>query len=272
MNLIPCERNRIMNVLRMSLLTIAITTITLWAIPVSVSAAEPRVELKAERTLSTAASEHKFTFVMFWRENNAGTKEFAGKVRSAIEARAEKATWTTVNIADPSERAIVQRFNVSRAPMPMALVVAPNGAITGVFSQKFDEKKVEAAFVTPCMMQCMKSLQEGKLVLVSLQSGQPRALPGGAQQFQADEMFRKRTVAVALNVEDPAEERFLRDMQLDAAGLKTTSVALLAPPGVLVGRFPSNVTKEELAAKLHAAGKCCDDPNCKHDQQKPRGR
>jgi len=261
-----------MKMLRIPLLSIAILASALWSMPASVSAAEPRVESKAERALSAAASAQKFTFVMFWRENNAGTKEFAGKVRSAIEARAEKATWTTVNIAEPSERAIVQRFNVSRAPMPMALVIAPNGAITGVFSQQIVEEKIETAFVTPCMMQCMKSLQEGKLVLVTLQSGQPRALPGGAQQFQADEMFRNRTVAVALNVEDPAEERFLRDMQLDAAGVKTTSVALLAPPGVLVGKFPSNVTKEELAAKLHAAGKCCDDANCKHGQQKPGGR
>ena len=261
-----------MKMVRMSLLSIAILASAFWSTPVSISAAEPRIESKTERVLSTAASEQKFTFVMFWRENNASTKEFAGKVRSAVEARAEKSTWTTVNIADPSESAVMQRFRVSRAPMPMALVIAPNGAITGAFSQEIAEEKVEAAFVTPCMMQCMKSLQEGKLVLVSLQSGQPRALPGGAQQFQADEMFRNRTVAVALNVEDPAEERFLRDMQLDAAGVKTTSVALLAPPGVLVGKFPSNVTKAELAAKLHAAGKCCDDANCKHGQQKPGGR
>ena len=42
-------------------------------------------------------------------------------------------------------------------------------------------------------------------------------------------------------------------------------VIFMAPPGALVGRFAASASKEDLARALHAAGKCCSDPNCKHN-------
>jgi hypothetical protein len=35
----------------------------------------------------------------------------------------------------------------------------------------------------------------------------------------------------------------------------------------MVGKFPATATKAQLASELHAAGKCCDDPNCKHNHK-----
>ena len=56
-------------------------------------------------------------------------------------------------------------------------------------------------------------------------------------------------------------------MEIDPAAFSGSTVVVLAPPGVLVGKFPATATAAEIAAKLHAAGKCCDDPNCKHNQK-----
>ena len=81
----------------------------------------------------------------------------------------------------------------------------------------------------------------------------------------SEERYR-RTVVVRLATGDPAEARFLQQLQINPQDAKPY-VALLAPPGVLVGRFYANVTKDQLAAKLHAAGKCCDDENCKHNKK-----
>jgi hypothetical protein len=41
-------------------------------------------------------------------------------------------------------------------------------------------------------------------------------------------------------------------------------MVLMAPPGTVIGKYAATATKDKLAADLHAAGKCCDDPNCKH--------
>lgn len=227
-------------------------------------AADKPAASKAEQALATAAEQQKFAFILFWRENNAATKGAAANLKKAVASRTDKTAWTAVNVADAAERVVVEKFQVDRSPMPLVLAVAPNGAITGVLTETVTEELVEEALVTPCMTRCMKSMQEGKVVLVCLQPNETPALPRGVKEFKADPQFRDRTVIVNLNVADPAEKRFLNDMQVAPASVKSPTVALLAPPGVLVGKFQATVTRNELAQKLHAAGKCCDDPNCKH--------
>ena len=53
---------------------------------------------------------------------------------------------------------------MSRAPMPLVLAIAPNGAITGGFPTRFEEEQLLGAFATPGTQKVIKSLQEGKLV------------------------------------------------------------------------------------------------------------
>jgi hypothetical protein len=59
-------------------------------------------------------------------------------------------------------------------------------------------------------------------------------------------------------------------MQIDPKKERTTSVVFMAPPGTIVGKYTAQVTKAKLAADLHAAGKCCNDPNCKHNHGKTK--
>jgi hypothetical protein len=56
-------------------------------------------------------------------------------------------------------------------------------------------------------------------------------------------------------------------MQFNAPSVQESSVVVMAPPGVLVGKFPASATMSDIATKLHAAGKCCNDPNCKHNKK-----
>jgi hypothetical protein len=41
---------------------------------------------------------------------------------------------------------------------------------------------------------------------------------------------------------------------------------------VLVGKFGPGASKDEIAAALAKAGKCCDDENCRHVQGAKRAR
>jgi hypothetical protein len=222
----------------------------------------------ASRTVPAEAPvAQKFTFILFWKEDNAATQTMAAALKSALATRADRATWAGVNVADPANQALVERYKVSRAPMPMVLCVAPNGAITGGFPKGLTDDAIEGALVTPSMTQCMKALQEGKIVVVHVKTMPNAALPSGANDFAADPAYQARTSLVSFTLNDPAEGRFLKDMEINPAAVKGSIVSVLAPPGVLVGKFAANVTKDQIAAELHAAGKCCDDPNCVHNQK-----
>ncbi len=209
----------------------------------------------------------KFTFILFWKQQDSPTQQYAEALRSAVAQRAERAHWTSVNVKDPANQAMVDLYGVSRAPMPLAICVADNGAVTGVFTRRPTEDAVERALVTPAMAEVTKALQEKMIVVVHVQPPAASALPAGAAAFAAAPDFQARTKIVHVQIGDPEESRFLADMQLKPQDVRDSMLVVMAPPGVLVGKFNSSVTRDQIAAELHSAGKCCDNPNCKHNQK-----
>lgn len=249
-----------------SWLTLALATMTVARVGANTFAGETRTATTAQEVLTASAKEQKFTYILLWKEESATTRDMATRLKTVLAKKSSQATWTSANVTEPANRALIERLRVSRAPTPMVLCVAPNGAITAAVTKRLTEKAIEEALVTPAMTHCMKALQEGKTVLVHVKKDPRSALPVGAKSFAADAEFQGRTATVDLLASDPAEDRFLKDMEIDPAKVNASVLVVLAPPGVLVGKFSAHVTKEQIADELHAAGKCCDDPNCKHKQ------
>lgn len=221
----------------------------------------------AQQTLAQASTQQKYTFLLFYKGNNAATQTMLQTLKDGLANRNDEATIAYVDANSPNHQALVQRYGLARAPMPLTIAIAPNGAMTGLFAAKITEQKIANAFVTPTMAQCMKSMQQGRLVLVCVSSASGLPVPQGVREFQSDAQFKNRTDVLSLLTNDPNEAEFLRQLKIDAQALQGTTTAFLAPPAVLVGKFGPNATKDEMAAALHAAGKCCDDPNCKHGRQ-----
>lgn len=146
------------------------------------------------------------------------------------------------------------------------LVTAPNGAITGVFAQRVTDHQLAETFVTPAMSHCMKSMQDGKVVFLCVQTTTQLLVPQGVADFLADPEFKERTKIVPVQAADPAEAQLLSELEVGAAQADQPNTVFFAPPGVLVGKFGVASTKAEILAALHKAGKCCNDPHCKHDR------
>ena len=225
---------------------------------------------KGQATLDQAAKDGKFTFVLFYKTNDAATQAMAATLKAGLASRYDTATAVNIVVGQADEKPIVDRFDVSRAPMPLTIAIAPNGAITGMFPQRLTAEGIENSFVTPTMTRCMKSLQEGKIVFVAVQGTGKAASPAAIADFQADPHFKDRMATYSFAAADPLEGKFVKQLQMDNGNIPPMTTALLAPPGVLVGKFEPVATKDEIAAALARAGKCCDDPNCKHHQQQPQ--
>jgi hypothetical protein len=209
----------------------------------------------------------KFKFILFWKENNPATQQMTEVLKLAVAKRSARAEWISIRVNDEANREIVEQYQMSRVPMPATLCVAPNGAITSVFVRQLNDHGVERALVTPAMAEVTKALQDKKIVLLHIKPVADSPLPPGGANFVADADFALRTTIVDLVLSDPVETRFLTDMKLKAAEVRDSIMVVMAPPAVLVGKFPATATKEQIASQLHAAGKCCDDPNCKHNQK-----
>lgn len=223
---------------------------------------------KPEQAIQAAALEGKLIYLVFSKESDAATKSVLEIVK-AVSTRSEETTYTSVHISDPAGRAIAEKYQVTRAPMPMVIGVHPNGAVTGYFHTKVSETDLVQCVVSPKKAECMKALQQNQLVLICLQSAGKTSIPSGVRDFQADPLFAKRTQVITLSLNDATEATFLKGMEVDPKKDAPITV-FLAPPGAIVGKFPIVATKDDLAAKLAEAGKCCDDKNCKYNQQPPK--
>ena len=217
-----------------------------------------------EQAVATAAQNNQFAFVMFYRSNDTAAQAMHGTIKSALAERRD-AVIVPVQINDKAEQALIRKFDATRIPMPAVAVLAPNGAVSSVFPQKVTSHQLTAAIVSPGQASCLKALQDKKIVVLCAQPAPSTEIPVGVRQFQADKLYSNRTEVVTVTATDPNEAKFLKQLRVPT-NQPTPVVAFMAPPGVMIGVFNGNITHSELAQKLAAAGKCCDDENCKHHQ------
>jgi hypothetical protein len=235
------------------------------------SAPPPLPESKVQNVLDRSAKDARFTFIVFTKGDSPAYRTMLDTVKSGVSARPENTTFTTADANAAGEQSLVEKLGIARAPMPLTVAIAPNGAVTGIFAKTVKSENLSASIVPPTMMRCMKLLQDQKLVFVCLthEKSESAPAPMGVQMLSVDPQFKNRVELVSMFVDDPAEARFIDQMRVKPADISAPTAVLIAPPGVLVGHYGVKSTREEIAAAIHKAGQCCDDPNCKHSHSAP---
>ena len=228
-------------------------------------AVNPTSSSKGSAAMQQAAAAEKYLFVFFWKDQNPQTDAAWQGFQAATANAGQWANVVSVGINDPAEKPLVDRYGLTRAPMPLVMSFAPNGAVTKAFPGKVDEQQLQTALVSPGYAQCLKSLQERKLVLLCVQHVQPQArtvLPRGVVDFKSDPNYATSTEIVPLNADDAAEASFLKELKVDSRTPGPVTL-LMAPPGTVVGKFDGAVTKKEIVAKLATAqSSCCPGGQC----------
>ena len=172
---------------------------------------------KGMAALREAARSNQYLFAFFFKADDEQTLAMRKVFDKAMEKVANRAYSVAVNTTDASEKSIVAKFDLERAPMLLVLALAPNGAITGGFPTKFQEQQLLEAFASPTTEKCMKSLQDGKLVLLCVQNEKTKsndAAMKGVNDFKADERFGHATTIITLDPMDKKEASFLADLQV----------------------------------------------------------
>jgi hypothetical protein len=209
--------------------------------------------------ISRAAEANKYMFVLAYRTDDEATKVARQALATALEKSADRALTTAVDITDPLERGFVAKYGLARAPMPLVLALAPNGAVTRSFTEPLDEAQFDTAFVSPCAQKSLKALQERKLVFICVQNDQTRhnaEAMKGVKEFAAEANFAKTTEIIPLDPADAAEESFLKQLKVDPKTAEALTV-FMAPPGTTVATYTGETKKDVLVATAKKAAKGC---------------
>lgn len=234
----------------------------------SARAAEPIGHIgtgKAAEALEKAGNSEKYVFALFYREENEQLTNARNLVESSRKKITRKSEIVEINVTDPSEQDVIAKFGTSRAPMPLLLLVAPNGAImTGAPVAQLSESKLVDAVGTKGSEQVIKALQQKNVVVLCAQgkkTADNSAAMRGVKDFVKDPKYGANTAVVTIDPSDPAEAKFLSKLNIDA-GSPTATTTLLAPPGSIIGTFQGATTMDKLVASVQAAaapksGGCC---------------
>ncbi len=220
--------------------------------------------------MQRAASANKYLFAFVYEKKDESTVTLRKSVEGALSKLGDKAQCADVDRSDPAENGFVSKSGLGRAPMPLVLAIAPNGAVTGGFpAAQATEERLLDAVASPGMQQCLKALQDRRLVFVCLQNGRTQAnaeAMKGVNDFKANSQFGNVTEVVKVDPSDAKEGKLLAQLKADPQA-KLASTAFLAPPGVLVAKVDGPTSKEALMASLQkamasctAGSSCCPAP------------
>ena len=211
-----------------------------------------------------AAKAQKYLFILFYKSEDEQTRTIRQGLDALMEKVGDRADSIVIATVDPTEKEIVAKFNLSRAPMPLVLALAPNGVVTGAVHGEFSEERLLAAFAGPGKQACLKALQQRKLVFLCVQNESTKsnaAAMQGVRDFKADARFAKFTEIVMLDPADAAEAKFIGELRIDPKTAEAITV-FLAPPGMAIAQFRGPTNKDGLLATLQKASSGCGTGGC----------
>ena len=214
---------------------------------------------KGLAAIDHAAKANKYALIFFYRQDDPQTKSLGEIFNSAAKGLAARADSVVVRITDPSEAGIVNKFQVTKAPMPLVLALAPNGAVTASFPGKFSKEQLLGAFGTPLTERLLGTLQQGKLVLLCLQNGRTRwnaEAMNGVRAFKADQRYSAATEVLMVDPNSAAERPLLAKLGMSAPVEEATTI-LVAPPGSVIGSFKGATNKDQIITTLTSALSSC---------------
>ncbi len=220
---------------------------------------------KGMAAIESAATDGQYLFLLFRKTDDAQTATMRTTLKASLDSTKVPARSLEIWSDDPHESAVVAKFGLQRAPMPLLLAMAPNGAITKGFPLKLESKDFEQAFVSKGTADSLRALQENKLVILCVGNDQTSSMKESlqaAQNLLADAKYANVSRIVAVDPTDPAEAGFLGNLQVDPKTSKAVTV-VLAPPGNPVATFVGPVSKDQIVSKIVAAQEgCCPGGEC----------
>jgi len=141
---------------------------------------------------------------------------------------------------------------VERAPIPLTIVLAPNGAVTAGFAQTIKKTDFSSVFVSKGKAEVLKTLQYQKMAVICVQNAKTKHNKeslAAAQGVTADPQFSGASRIVRIDPKDPAESSFLHALKVNTA-FHEAQVVIIAPSGSVVARFSGAVSADKVVAKL----------------------
>jgi len=211
----------------------------------------PRDSDPVEDGIRQAADAGKYAVVIFHRQSDP-VLETQKNVQAALKDALEQVEILTVDVEDKASAKTVQTYGVQQAPMPLILVIAPNGAVTGGFQGSFEPDALKESLASRNFASCIKSIQEGKLVFIAIGGTNAAATETAltaVNEMMADPRFKDYSAMIKLQPHDTESRDLLVKLNVPDSEADPVTV-MLAPPGRIIGSYKGVVSKDQMVNDL----------------------
>ncbi|HNY13617.1 MAG TPA: hypothetical protein PKK26_18680 [Candidatus Wallbacteria bacterium] len=225
---------------------------------------------KSADAVKKAMESKKYLFVLFYKDAiDEKYKKLEADVLKFKNSSTVEISIYSANISDTKESEAVSKYGLDRgAPMPLALVVAPNGAVVGGFNSDTPDSDYSKAIVSDLAMNIMKTVQERKIALVMLQNKQTKfneESKKAANDSMSDPKIGSLMTTIEADPDKIENQEFLKQCKIEGKVLEAT-VVVVVPPAAIAGVLKGNITKDNILSTLVSScgsGGGCGPGGCK---------
>lgn len=211
-----------------------------------------------------AKAEGKAVFLVVTQANVAGT-ERAVEIAKKAHALVPKSVVVVLDRGARENQDIVKRLRVLGAPVPLILVVAPNGIVAGgARLQDATPQNLVATIPTPKKGDLLLHQSKQKAVFVVVSDGKTMVDARG-KIFEACtsamEKLKKKAATIAVDVSDKAERAWLKELNIKAKETGPVTIVFNAK-GQKTQVFRKVMTAEDLVKAVTKKVECCPGGSC----------
>ena len=227
------------------------------------SAPEPAPKASpANAAIGAAAKQNRYVFVTFYRKNDPASDKMQAAMKPVKANLSHRASFVSVDVDDSAQQDVVSRYGADRSPIPLTLVVAPNGAVTAGYPNEMKSTDFSRAFVSNGMASVVKAMQDQKFAVVCVQNARTRHNKeslASARKLASAQQFAGATQIVQINPADRGEARLLKQLRVDTSSPEA-AVVVISPPGKVAGKLSGAVSTETMVATVSQA--CAPGGSC----------
>lgn len=229
------------------------------------------VPSNAKSALAEASGADQFLFLTFYKANDASLTSITSTIATFKKSSSKKIAIFDAAIDNPSNKEIANKYGIQTGQLPMLLVIAPNGVVTGGFPANVTADQLKTSVsVSDLMLKVLKPLQEQKVALVALQNSATKFNTeswAGVTDFANDANYKNLTTAIKADPAATGSQDFIKQCQLVGPVTEATVVVLL-PPGRIGKVLTGKLTKADILKSLQtctAGSGCCSDRRFKEN-------
>jgi len=249
------------------------STVLLRAIVVSVclgcstyqALAQPNAAPKtAKEAIRVSHDTNQYCFILFYDKKDSLYDQMKAAIVGVMAQTDQKIIIYEGSRSAGSDAGLIAQYKIDRAPMPLLMVIGPNGAVLGGFPKSVTADKLARSLVPPLTMDVLKSIQQQKMAVVLLQNSKTK-FNAESSRTVTDLEYDKRLVgSVEIIKADPADPKnsdFLANAKIMGT-IANATIVLIAPPGIVAGVFQGNVTKDSIISSLTPSSSGCGGGKC----------